>query len=319
MPDIIPGGAVIKIYKTTENGMTVMNELVNNAWINVVDPTAEEIEQLVELGLPHDFVTYPLDLDERPRTEREDDGTLFILIRVPYFQGVRVDIPYITIPLGVITTNKYIITICRRQNDILQDLASGRVRGLETGKRNRFILRLLLATASRYLIYLREINRIVDALEDQMQLSQRNREMMELLKYQKSLVYFTTALKSNELMMERLQRWQFFRMYPEDEDLLEDVITENQQAIEMITISTNILSSTMDTFATIISNNLNAVMKFLASATIVVNLPAIVFGFYGMNVDLPMQDLRTAYLVILGISIGFSILVIWIFSRRGWF
>ena len=128
-------------------------------------------------------------------------------------------------------------------------------------------------------------------LEDQLQRSQRNRELLELLKYQKSLVYFTTALKSNELMMERLQRWQFFRMYEEDEDLLEDVITENQQAIEMTNISTNILSSTMDTFASIISNNLNVVMKFLASATIVVSMPTIVYSFFGMNVDLPFQNI----------------------------
>jgi magnesium transporter len=311
---------MITIYKSTENGLQVLDQPVNNAWINVIDPTTDEIELLTAMGIPQDFITYPLDVDERARTEREDDGTILILVRVPYFQGARADVPYITIPLGVINTSKMIVTVCRRQNDILQEFAAGRLRTLETGKRNRFILRLLLSNASRYLSYLREINKIVDTIEDQLQLSQRNRELLELLKYQKSLVYFTTALKTNELMMERLQRWQFFRMYPEDEDLLEDVITENQQAIEMTNISTNILSSTMDAFASIISNNLNAVMKFLASATIVVNLPTIVYGFFGMNVDLPFQDLQGfAYLIILGISLGIILLVVMIFLRRDWF
>jgi magnesium transporter len=311
---------MITILKTTVNGLERISEPVNNCWINVIDPTTAEIEQLVEMGLPKDYVTYPLDMDERARTEREDDGTQFLLIRVPFFQGVQEDIPYITIPLGVIINSQFIVTICRKTNEEIQEFASGRVRNLETAKRNRFILRLFLAIANRYLGYLREIDRIIDLLEDRLQRSQRNRELLELLKYQKSLVYFTTALKSNELMMERLQRWQFFRMYEDDVDLLEDVITENQQAIEMTNISTNILSSTTDTFASIISNNLNVVMKFLASATIVVNLPTIVFGFFGMNVDLPFQGLGAyGYLIVLGISLVIVILVILVFVRRNWF
>jgi magnesium transporter len=312
---------LITIYKSTENGLEVQTEPGNNAWINVVDPTTDEIEWLTSLGLPQDFVTYPLDVDERARTEREDDGSLLVLLRVPYFQGIRADVPYITIPLGVVTTGKILVTICRRPNDILQEFAAGRVRNLETGKRNRFILRLLLSAASRYLSYLREIDRIIDTVEDQLQRSQRNRELLELLKYQKSLVYFTTALKSNELMMERLQRWQFFRMYEEDEDLLEDVITENQQAIEMTNISTNILSSTMDAFASIISNNLNVVMKFLASATIVVNLPTIVYSAFGMNVPLPFgfESMGYAFAIIMGISLAIMIMVVLLFVRRDWF
>ncbi len=311
---------MITIYKSSQRGLEVIQAPENNAWISVVDPTTDEIEQLTAMGIAQDFITYPLDLDERSRTEREDDGSMLILIRIPYFQGLRVDVPYITIPLGIITTDKCIITVCRRQNDIIQEFTSGRIRGLETGKRNRFILRMLLSASIRYLSYLREINRIVDVLEDQLQASQRNRELLELLKYQKSLVYFTTALKSNELMMERLQRWQLFRAYPEDEDLLEDVITENQQAIEMVNISTNILLSTMDAFASIISNNLNAVMKFLASATIVINLPTLVYSFFGMNVNLPFTNLEPfAFWVILGVSMAISLVVIVFFLRRDWF
>jgi len=312
---------MIAVYKTRETGIEVLQEPENNCWINVIDPSAEETELLASWEIPHDFLTYSLDLDERARTEREDNGSMLILIRIPYFQGDQVDVPYITIPMGVIVipAKKWIITVCRRENEILQEMTSGRVHSLETGKRNRFILRLLLLTAGRYLNHLRKINRIVDTLEDKLQASQRNRELLELLKYQKSLVYFTTALRSNELMMERLQRWQLFHMFPEDEDLLEDVITENQQAIEMVNISTNILSSTLDTFASIISNNLNGVMKFLASATVVVSLPTMVYSFFGMNVPIPFMEHELMFFGILSISIMISLVVIWVFLRKDWF
>jgi len=310
---------MITIYKSVEGGLETMQEVVNGCWINVIDPTTDEIESLMELGIPQDFITYPLDMDERSRSEREDDGKLLIILRIPFFQGVKMDVPYTTIPMGIVMTDKFLVTVCRWQNDVISEIASGRMRGISTGKRNRFILRVLLHTASKYLAYLREINRIVEALEDQLQLSLQNKEVMELLKYQKSLVYFTTALKSNELMMERLQRSQLFRMYPDDEDLLEDVITENQQAIEMVNISSNILSGMMDAFASIISNNLNVVMKFLASVTIVLNLPALVTGFFGMNVTIPGGDASYAYLVIIAVCVLVSVIVAVIFARRDWF
>lgn len=310
---------MITIYRTIDNRLETLNEVVDGAWINVIDPTSDEIEQLSFLGIPQDFITYPLDLDERARTEREDDGTLLIIIRIPFYQGQKVDVPYITIPLGVIVTQNLVITICRRQNDIIQDLASGRIRGFSTAKRNRFILRLLLSTATRFLTYLREINRTVEALEDSIQVSQQNKDMFELLKYQKSLVFFATALKTNELMLERLRRSQIFHQYPDDEDLLEDVITENQQAIEMVNISANILTSMADAFASIISNNLNVVMKFLASITIVMSIPTIVTSFYGMNVALPFQNTSWAPAFVVLVSVFLMALVIMVFSRRNWF
>jgi magnesium transporter len=310
---------MLTIYKSVEGGLDQMDAVVPGCWINLVDPTAEEIEQVMALGVPQDFITYPLDIDERSRTEREDDGKLLVLLRIPYFHGAKADIPYNTIPLGIIMADQYLVTVCRRENEVLGEIASGRLKGISTAKRNRFILRTLLQTASKYLSYLREINKIVDALEDQLQLSMRNNEVMELLKYQKSLVYFTTALKSNELMMERLQRSQLFRMYPDDEDLLEDVLTENQQAIEMVNISNNILSSMMDAFASIISNNLNVVMKFLASVTIVMSIPSVITGFFGMNVNLPIADHPYAYVMIIGVSLLASVGVVAIFQKRHWF
>ncbi len=310
---------MISIYKSTENGLESIEEIVNGCWINLIDPTPGEIEKLTALGIPQDFITYPLDVDERSRTEREDDGKILIVIKVPVYLGPKVDVPYTTIPMGFVLTDKVLLTVCRHPHGILEEFSSGRVRGLSTAKRNRFILKVLLYTANKYLAYLRDINRTVDALEDKAQVSMKNKEVYELLKFQKSMVYFTTALKSNELVFERLYRSQLFKMYPDDEDLLEDVITENQQAIEMVNISNNILSSMMDAFASIISNNLNVVMKFLASVTIIMSIPTIVTSFFGMNVELPFENMHLAWIIVIGISIGVGALVTWIFMRRDWF
>ena len=309
---------MLTIYRSTETGLATLTDIIPGCWISAIEPTTDEIEQIHHLGIPRDFLTYPLDLDERPRTEREDDGSMLIILRVPYYEGPKVDVPYTTVPLGIIITEKYIVTVCRRPNEAIQELTSGRIRGLSTVKRNRFILRMLLLTASRYLENLRQINRTVEALEDQCQGSIRNREMLELLKYQKSLVYFTTALKGNQLMMERLQRSQLFHMYPDDEDLLEDVITENQQALEMVNISSSILTSMMDAFASLISNNLNEVMKFLASITIILSIPTIVTSFFGMNIPLPWAKDGLAPVYIFGIFLLLSIGVVLLFRRRDW-
>lgn len=310
---------MITIYKTNGDKLDTISEPTSGCWVCVTDPTQAEIERTEKLGIPHDYITYSLDVDESSRTEREDDGVTLILLRIPYFHGKKMDIPYTTIPMGIILTPNMIITVCRWSNIILDEFTLGKIRTLTTTKRNRFILRVLLATATKYLGYLREINKTVDQIEDQLQASMRNKEVMELLKYQKSLVYFTTSLKSNELMLERLQRSQIFRMFPEDEELLEDVITENQQAIEMTNVSRDILTSMMDAFASIISNNLNVVMKFLTSITIVLSIPTIVTSFFGMNVPLPFSESPFAPLYIILIFITLGIGVVIIFIRRDWF
>ncbi len=308
---------MITIYKTTEAGLREISEVTDGCWVRVTNPTPEEIAQILALSVPQDFIMYALDLDERSRVEKSNGDTL-IVIKVPLYQGETEDIPYSTIPLGIMLAKNMVVTVSKLDCDLLRDAVAGRIRGLSTTKRNRFILHLFHSTANRYLNYLREIDRKVDALEDKLQRSTRNQEVLELLKYQKSLTYFTTALKSNELMMERLQRSQLFLMYPEDLDLLEDVLTENQQAIEMVNIAGAILSQMMDAFASIISNNLNIVMKFLASITIVLSLPTLIASLFGMNVQLPLEHNPLAFLFILGISLLVSVAVTWVFTRRDW-
>jgi magnesium transporter len=308
---------MLTIYKTTEQGLEQLDSMANGAWVKVVDPTQEEIQKLVNWGIDVDYINYSLDFDEMPRMERDDDYT-FILVRIPHRQPES-DIPYITIPLGIMIKSNFIVTICRYDKDMFKVLANGKYRLLKTAKRYRFTLYIFLETATRYLTHLREINRSTEAIEDQLQKSTRNREVLELLKYQKSLTYFATALRSNEVMMERVQRTQIFNYYEEDQDLLEDVLTENQQAIQMTNIATELLAAMMDAFASIISNNLNAVMKILAAITIIMSLPTIVSSFYGMNVDLPFQTLPFAFWLTVGISLLFIGIAAMIFYRRDWF
>lgn len=308
---------MITIYKNFGNELRQVNQPIEGAWINVVNPTSAELAQLEEMGIPHDYLVYALDVDEVARVEREN-GEKLILLKIPYYQGDHADIPYITITQGIIITPKQVVTVCKNENDILRDFTNGRVRNLSTGKQLRFVLRVMLSTAVCYLTHLRQITRMVDSLEDKLQQSTRNRELLELLKYQKSLTLFTTALKSNELLLRRLQHLKIFNAYPDDEELLEDVLTEMQQAIEMTNIESNILSSMMDAFASIISNNLNGVMKLLAAITILASIPSTIAGFFGMNVNIPMDNYAWSFAAILGISALLTLGIGVIFFRRDW-
>jgi len=307
---------MLTIYKTTEQGLEQLDTMANGTWVKAIDPTPDEIEKLVNLGVDVDYINYSLDLDETPRIERDEEYT-FILIRIPHRQPEH-DIPYTTIPLGIMIKGNTIVTICRYDKEMFDVLAKGKYRLLKTGKRYRFALYIFLETATRYLVHLREINRATEAIEDQLQKATRNRELLELLKYQKSLTYFSTALRANEVMMERVQRTQIFSYYEEDQDLLEDVITENQQAMQMTNIYTQIILSMMDAFASIISNNLNGVMKALAALTIILNLPTIVASFYGMNVALPGETHPFAFVSVVGAAVALTFLATFIFYKRDW-
>ena len=284
-------------------------------WINVIDPApAEAAELMHEYGIPAEYIAHSLDMDERARLERNGDS-LLIILRVPYFQDHLADIPYVTIPLGIVVLGEKIITICRAENEVIRAVYDGRLPPSASG--HRFVLYLFLLTAEAYLAYLQQINQKVDELEDRLQQSMRNKELTELLKYQKSLVYFTTALKANEVMMERLQRHGVLQIDSADE-LWEDVVVESQQAAEITAVASNILSQMMDAFASIISNNLNVVMEFLAMITIILALPTLVASLYGMNVNLPFQHSNAAFWLILLLSLALSGAVALAFIKRKW-
>lgn len=309
---------MITIYKTVKGKLAEQKRLTAGAWINAAAPSESEIAQLVKWGVPLEAINSALDIDELARVER-DGNLMLILLRVPYFHGDQVDIPYTTVPLAIVTSPKWIVTICRYGTELLRESRKSKEYPLHTRKHNTFILHMLFNTAKLFLTHLTAINRIVDNLEDKLTLSIRNYELFQLLKYQKSLVYFATALKTNELMIERLQRLKLFQKFDEDQELLDDVLTENKQAMEMNNISGNILNQMMDAFASMISNNQNAVIKVLTSVTIVVGLPTLVASFFGMNVDLPLGQVQSAFYLTIGISLALMAVAILIFRKMDWF
>lgn len=309
---------MLTIFKTTNNELVSIPCVADGAWVHVVDPTSDEIEQTYGLGIPNDFITYPLDLDERPRVEKEA-GTTMLLLRVPFSQKEEQATPYRTIPLGILLCNDFIITISKYDIPFLEVFKTEKGHYFTTEKRDQFILHIFLAITKEYLEMIRSINSRVDAIEDELQKSIHNKEVLELLKYQKCLELLSTALRSNHLVFEKLQRIRFFSAFPHDADLLEDVITENQQVIEMASIAGSLLSQMMDAFASIISNNQNQVIKLLTSVTIILSLPAVVSSLFGMNVLLPLQDNRYAFWWITGCSLAIMSFVVLLFKKRDWF
>jgi len=298
-PDVSNRGgkrAMITIYRTTPDGLETIEDYQAGSWVHVVNPTNPEIEGLLSrFGFPADFLTDPLDMDERARTERENESTL-ILLRVPR-RDIEEEIPFVTLPVGIILTHNLIITVSLTDADVIQDFINGRVRGFSTENRNRFVLLLFMRTALLFLTYLKEINRMTSSVQQKLHRALKNEELIKLLNLEKSLVFFITSLRSNALMMEKCYNSECMKLSHEETDLFDEVIIENRQAIEMANIYSNILSGMMDAFASVISNNLNMVMKLLTTLTILLMIPTIVTSFYGMNVELPYQQIPYAFVI----------------------
>ncbi len=313
---------MIEVYKTIEKRLTkigVEKIKEKNFWIYIVSPTPEEIETITNtFDIPKDFIEDPLDINESPRIEREDDSTL-IIIQIPYYDDEEEHIKFITIPLGIILAKECLITVSSKDDDVLQNFFTGSVKNFSTNKRNRLILQILSRTATVYLNYLKRINSQTTEIENRLHKSMKNEELIHLLDFEKSLVYFSTSLRSNELVMDRLYRSGLLTKFEEDKDFLEDLIIENKQALEMTNIHSNILSSMMDAFASVISNNLNMVMKFLTSVTIILMIPTLIASIYGMNIRLPFARSPHAFAITIGASIVFSLIGVFIFIKRKWF
>lgn len=294
---------MLAVYNTIDNIIVKTDKLEEKgSWINMINPTEEEIALVTKATrMEWDyFIKDVLDDEERPRIETENNQIL-VIISVPIIQNATVI--YETIPLGIILTEDHIVTVCLQDVDVLKDFASGKVRGMETYKKTRFLFQILYKSASLYLTLLREIEKKTNEIELALHKAMKNKELFRLLNLQKSLVYFTTSLKSNEKVMEKMLRTRVLKIYEEDQDLLEDVIIENKQAVEMAETYSNISTSMMDAFASIISNNLNMVMKFLASITIVLALPTMLASFFGMNVKIPFEASDHGFAIVVGMSV----------------
>jgi magnesium transporter len=310
---------MIKIYKTTGNGFVSIDIIEKDCWINVSNPGTDELTKISEdLSIPLDFLTDSLDVDERSRIETENNTTLIVL-RVPKFDKNNPGVPFTTLPLGIVLTKDIIITVCLWDINEVLDLFKGKIKNLPTENRRRFILHLFHRTAFFYLKYLKEINKKSNEVETELHRSMKNEELIKLLDIEKSLVFFTTSLRSNELMMERLSKVRALELNEDDNDLLDDIIVDNKQAIEMANIYSNILSGMMDAFASVISNNLTIVMKFLTSVTIILMLPTLVASIYGMNVELPFQHTSHAFFITIGLSFCLSAVGVLIFLKNRWF
>lgn len=282
---------MIHYYKTINGRIRQQEELEGGCWVNVVNPDEREINDLIRIfSLEPDFLRAALDEEESSRIETEDGNTL-IIIDAPVAEKSDSGVSYSTIPMGILVTAENVITVCLKESAILSEFAEGVVKGVQTSLKTQFVLHLILRVATRYLQFLKQIDKLSSSLEKQLRKSMKNKELIQLLDVQKSLVYFSTSLKSDETTLEKMMRGRYIKLYEEDQDLLEDVLIEIKQAIEMSNIYLNILSGTMDAFASVISNNLNIVMKVLASVTIVISIPNIIAGFYGMNVEgLPLAQ-----------------------------
>ena len=283
---------MLEFYKTFEDGITKkIDAPQHGCWISAIAPTQQEIDYLInEIGVLPEFVKASLDEEESSHIDYDDDEAQTLVI-VDYPNSDEDDaadentLLYTTLPLGVVIMKGYIVTICLYDNLNIEDMAKGRIRGMNTDMKTRFLLLLLLKIAQRFLIYLRQIDRVSSRTEKRLHQSMRNQELIQMLGLEKSLVYFSTSLKTDEVTLNKIMRGKLIKLYEEDQDLLEDVLIEIHQAIEMCNIYSNILSGTMDAFASVISNNLNIVMKVLTVITIVMAIPNIIFSFYGMNVN----------------------------------
>lgn len=309
---------MITIWKSKPNGLVRTAILERDCWIQVTDPTELERDTLQrEYNIPEDIIQDSLDIDERPRSEREE-GNHYIIARIPvYDESAKVN--YYTIPLGIVLVDGLIITICRQQTDLLQSVQQKQVFSRALPNMNVFLLRLFLQITSLYLLYLKEINKHTSVIESELQQSVRNTELIRLLRFEKSLVFFTTSLRGNELLFEKLTKTLFRQLSEDEQELLEDVITERRQAIEMTNIYSNILSGLMDAFASVISNNLNVVMKRLTLISIILVIPTFFASLYGMNVDLPFQAHPFAFFGVLGVSVIAAAITAIIFTRKNFF
>ncbi|MHC5252060.1 magnesium transporter CorA family protein [Listeria kieliensis] len=312
-----------QIFKSNADGKLEELEMPErNAWVNIVAPTSEEINQIAEeYQIPLEFLEDSLDKDESARIERDDD-TDSVLIICDFPVADEDDIHYAsfeTVPMGIILTKDYFITICTIDSSIIQSFVKRRIKGFYTHMKTRFALQILYLISTQFLRHLKRLNRQTDDIEKELHESMKNKQLYDLMGIEKSLVYFVTALKSNKLVLDKMMRQNIVKMYEEDQDLLEDVIIENRQGIEMAEVHSNILSGMMDAYASIISNNMNIVMKFLTSFTIILTIPTMVFSFYGMNVDLPFMHMPLAWVLTLGISFGIAGTLAFVFWRRKFF
>ena len=317
---------MLQIYKSLESGPLqelTLKTLEKGAWINIVDPTPYELKVVSNLTeVDPDFLRSALDDEERSHTDVEENSVM-VLTNVPVCRGKD---SYDALPLAIIVTDEYIITVCLEETPVITEFNERTSRLFRTYKKTRFLFQILYKSATYFLRYLRQISKLSEEIEDQLRHDMKNSEILRLLELQKGLTYFNAAIRSNGAVLDKLLRMRnntsltpILKAYEEDEDLLEDVIIENKQAKEMVEMYSKILGRLADTFSSIISNNQNLVMKFLAAMTIILAIPTVVSSFFGMNVPVPFADNAHGFLYVICIALSISIVSAYVLWHRDMF
>jgi len=316
---------MVKYYSKEGGQLKVLDAPDNACWVNISPPfTPEELEEVAQMfDIPFDFLTDPLDIDERPRYERDDDKRLIILsspIVNPFEEDI--DAYFITVPLGIIITPEHVITISSQDNPVLGLFLDTKVKNFDPLNDQMFVLQILEQTVYRFLNCLKQLNQKRNLIEKELYHSSRNQDLKNLLSIEKSLVYFASSLSDNELLKMKMKRTDFLGVGKDEEklEIFEDVIIDNNQAQQMANMYTNILNGTMDAYGSIISNNLNLTIKRLTTITIILMVPTLVSSFMGMNVVLPFQEhSQLSFFFILVVSLAFSLILSWYFQRKNLF
>ncbi len=311
---------MVKMYNTDMDTNVTSDTKVfqKGNWINMINPTKDEIELICEaVNIEANFLHYALDAEEKARIDIEDDGTILFIIDVPVSEEENGNVMYTTMPVGVIfVRDEYLITVSLKENALMTKMELLVKKSLATYKKSQFLFQVFYENSSMYLNMLKIINKKTELLEKTLKKSLKNEDLMKMLNIEKSLVYFTTSLKSNEIVMEKTLRGKIIKLYEEDEDLLEDSIIENKQAMEVSKTYSDILNETMDVYASVISNNINDVMKFLTLITIILAVPTLVASIWGMNVPVPFQFHQYGFPIMIAISVVVTILTMIWFKKK---
>ncbi len=301
---------MITIYKKNNNELEEINEFEKNTWINLSNPTNDEVENIInKFGLPEDFITDSIDIDEKSRVDSED-GNILVVLRIPTPDINEVEIPFNTSSFGIILLKDYCITVYKNSRfNILSDLFNKRIKNAEILEdRIKFLLKIFHKSSVLYLKYLKEINFAITKVEKEFNKNANNESLTKLLNLEKSLIYFKTGLKSNEVVMNKFKRYKFVQKDEINDDLLDEALIENSQAIELSNIYSKVLDDMKNYFFSIISNNLNKRVTGLTIITAALTIPMVLTGFYGMNIRTPFQNNPQTYIFVLGVSI-LSILI----------
>ncbi len=321
---------MIEIFKTnSQNKLEVITEDIymaenfdpKHCWINLVNPSDKEVALISKMsGIEDDALKAALDDEERSRIELEDSHAL-VLVDIPVIEEEDDYYSYFTIPLGTIVKDDLFVTVCLKDTAVIRDFIRNRVKGFSTSMKSRFMFQILGNTAAKFLAYLKQIDKASQRIQNELRKSTRNKEILQMLDLQNSLVYFSTSLTGNDAVISKLmnakgQLGQFLRLYEEDMDILEDVSIENKQAIEMCSIYRSILATTTEGYASVISNDANSVMKLLTSITLVISIPTLIASLWGMNTWVPGQANKIGFFIIAGVSVIATALSIWILKRK---